>query len=378
MNLLYKLLRQNPASREGVVVTTSALGLLVNLPVAVVKIIIGLLSSSLAILSEGAHNAADAATSLLTIVGVKLAGRRPTRKHPFGFGRMEYLTALVIAGLILFTGVEFLLSAVEQIRHPVATDISSASLLILACSAVIKLALGLYTMRVGKSVDSAALVALGTESRNDCLMSGVTILSAIVYIMFGISVDAWAGLLIAALIIKAGLSLLLETLGDLLGRTPDKDLADRLYKEIRACPMVINAADMCLHNYGPDNYQGSVNLELAYDRSVEEVYSTIHELQLRIMHEYGVTLVFGIYAVDNVSPDSRALRACVAQFVRQTEHVESYHALFKSEKEKRIYCDFIVDYELRDWECVERAFAAYMAGQYPGYDVELTVETEYI
>lgn len=378
MKLLYKLLRQDPQSRDGVVVTTSALGLLLNLPIALVKIVIGLLSSSLAIMSEGAHNAADAATSLLTIVGTKLANRRPTKKHPFGFGRIEYLTGLLIAGLILFTGVEFVLSALEQLRHPVPTSIAPLSLLVLAGSAVIKLALGLYTIRKGRGVDSAALVALGTESRNDCLMSAVTILSALVYIIFGISVDAWAGLFIALLIIKAGLELLLETLDDLLGTTPDKELADRLYKEIRACSMVINAADMCLHNYGPDSYTGSVNLELAHDRTVEEVYSAIHELQLRIMHEYGVTMVFGIYAVDNVSAESRALRAAVAQFVRWTEHVLSYHALFKSEKEKRIYCDFIVDYELRDWERVERDFSAYMAEQYPGYDVELTVETEYI
>lgn len=378
MKFLYKLLRQNPESRDGVVVTTSALGLLLNLPIAAAKIIIGLLSSSLAILSEGAHNAADAATSLLTIVGTRLAARRPTKKHPFGFGRIEYLTGLVIAVLILVTGVEFLLSAFEQIRHPVPTSIAPLSLLILAGSALIKLALGLYTIRVGKSVDSAALVALGTESRNDCLMSAVTILSALVYIIFGITVDAWAGLFIAALIIKAGLELLLETLDDLLGTAPDKELADRLYKEIRKCPMVINAADMCLHNYGPDSYTGSVNLELAHDKTVEEVYAAIHELQLRIMHEFGVTMVFGIYAVDNTGEEARALRACVAQFVRQTEHVTSYHALFRSEKEKRIYCDFIVDYELRDWEAVERSFAAWMAERYPGYDVELTVETEYI
>lgn len=137
MKLLYKLFRQDPESRDGVVVTTSALGLLLNLPIALVKIVIGLLSSSLAILSEGVHNAADAATSLLTIVGTKLASRRPTKKHPFGFGRLEYLTGLVIAGLILFTGVEFLLSAVEHIRHPVVTNVAPASLFILAGSAII-------------------------------------------------------------------------------------------------------------------------------------------------------------------------------------------------------------------------------------------------
>lgn len=378
MKLLYRILRQNPDRREGVVVTTSALGLLLNLPVAAVKIIIGLLSSSLAILSEGAHNAADAATSLLAIVGTRLANRRPTPKHPFGFGRIEYLTGLVISVLILVTGIEFVLSAVEQIRHPVTTSIAPVSLLFVAGSAFLKLALGLYTIRVGQRVDSSALVALGTENRNDFLMSTVTILSAIVYIIFDISVDAWAGLFIAALILKAGAELMLETLGDLLGAAPDKELADRLYKEIRACPLVINAADMRLHNYGPDRYSGSVNLELAHDKSVEEVYSAIHELQLRIMHEYGVTMVFGIYAVDNSGEESRRLRSCVAQFVRAAGHVKSYHALFKSEKEKRIYCDFIVDYELRDWESVKEEFTAYMAEQYPDYDIELTVETEYI
>ncbi len=378
MKLLYALLRQDPEQREGVVVTTSALGILVNLLLASVKIVIGLAVSSIAIVSEGANNASDCATSLLTIVGTKLAGKRPTKKHPFGYGRIEYLTSLIISALILVTGFELLKSSVELILHPAELKISVVTLIIIAVSALVKLLLGGYTVRMGKKVDSGTLIAVGKDCQNDSLVSVVTIASALVFIIFRFSIDAYAGIVTSAFVVKAGYDVLKDTISELLGKPADPELAAKLYKEIRSTPGVLNAADMMLHNYGPDSFSGSVNIELDRSRSVGEVYAVIHELQLRIMHEYGVTMVFGIYAVDNDSEAARKMRGEIAEFVRRREHIASYHALYLTPDRKQIYCDLVVDYELKDWEALRRDFTDYIAALYPESELELVIETEYV
>lgn len=300
MRFFCKLFRQDPETREGMIAGTSGLGIVVNLLVASIKVILGLLSSSIAIVSEGVNNAADALTSVLTLIGTKLAGKKPDEKHPFGYGRIEYLTSLIIAILILITGFEMLTSAVTLIFHPKEMDISVVALLAVAISAVIKFFLGVYTIKMGKKADSGALVAVGLDCRNDSFVSVVTILSAVIFLVFHISVDAYVGVFTSFLILKAGYEVLKDTVSELLGRPGEAELAAQLYKEIRATDGVLNAADMMLHNYGPDAYSGSVNLELDHDMTVGEVYEFLHDLQLRIMRDYHVTMVFGIYAVDKI------------------------------------------------------------------------------
>ncbi len=378
MGFLYKLLRQKPGSREGVITVTSVLGLIVNIVISAVKIAIGAAVSSIAIVSEGIHSGADAATSVLTIVGVKLANKRPTRKHPFGYGRIEYLTSLVIAILIMYTGFEILTTSVDLIFHPADLAIDYLTLAIVAVTAVIKFLLGIYTMKKGKQVESDTLYGLGAECRNDSFASVITIVSAAIFLVFRLSVDAYAGILTALLIMETGFEILRSTLADLLGRSGNHELAEQLYKEIRETEGVIHAADMMLHNYGPDAYSASVNIEIDHEKTVGQVYQQIHSLQLRILQQYRVTMVFGIYAVDNKSEDSRTMRSQIAQFVLDHPHVKSYHALYHDRSENRIYCDFIVGYEAFDWEALREAFTDYMAALYPGCTVALTVETEYV
>ncbi len=378
MGFVYKLFRQDPNSREGIITTTSVLGILINLLIAGTKMVIGVLASSIAILSEGANNAADAATSLLTIVGAKLAGKHPTKKHPFGFGRIEYLTGLIISVMIVVTGAEFLLSSVKRIFAPEPITVSYLTLIIIAVTAVVKLLFGSYTVKMGQKAESNSLIAVGTEGKSDALTSVITIAATLIYIFFDLNVDAYAGVITSAIIIKAGLSVLGDTLSDILGRPGKEDLAAQLYQEIRANEIVCNAADMMLHNYGPDNYSGSVNIEIDRRKTVEEVYAAIHQLQLEIMHKHHVTMVFGIYAIDTDSPESAAMRQRIAQFVRGYDHVISYHALFISEKEQKIYCDLVVDYELKDWDALRGAFSEMMKQNYPHYDLELVIETEYV
>ena len=378
MAILYKLFHLDTEKREDVVTATSILGIITNLLIAAMKMIVGAIVSSIAIISEGANNASDCATSLLTLVGTKLAGRRPTKKHPFGFGRIEYLTSLIISVLILLTAFELLKSSVELIFHPAEMTTSVVAIVLIAVSAVIKLLLGSYSIKMGKKVESESLVAVGEDSRNDSIISAITIVSVLIFIIFGFSVDAYAGIITSLFVFKAGFEILRETVSHLLGKPEDPQLASTLYKEIRSTKGVINAVDMVLHNYGPDRYHGSVNIEVEHDKTIGEIYEIIHALQLRIMHEYGVVMVFGMYAVDNDQPYVRELRTNVAGFVREYEHVTSYHAVYINPEKPEIYCDLIVDYDLKDWDKLREDFIGFMKDKYPDHETILTIETEYV
>lgn len=378
MKLLYRILKQDPDSREGVVVATSALGILVNLILAAMKVIVGTMVSSIAIISEGVNNASDSATALITIVGTKLASKHPTEKHPFGYGRIEYLTSLLISVLILLTGFELLKSSIQRILNPEEIAISYVTLALIAVSAVVKLGLGTFTVNQGRKIDSGSLVAMGLDCRNDSLVSLITIVSALLYLLFRLNVDAYAGIVTSAFVLKAGIEVLKETLADLLGQAGEAELAKELYKIIRAEPIVQNAADMMLHNYGPDSYSGSVNVEIDHEKTVGEVYAALHALQLKIMHEKNIVMVFGIYAVDQDHEEIRQMRRDIAAFVREQEHVTSYHALYIDPSNQDIYVDFVVDYDLEDWDALRAQFLAYMAEKYPESRVELVIETNFV
>ena len=366
------------AERTGIINRTSILGIVVNVLIAGVKIAAGLLASSVAIVSEGVNNAADALTSVLTMVGTRLAGRHPDAKHPFGYGRIEYLTGLVVAVVIIVSGVQMLIESVKLIFRPEELSISYVSLAIVAVSAVVKFFLGLYTIARGRVAQSDALVGVGLECRGDSYLSIITIGVAVVFLLTGVSLDAYAGVVMSAIILKAGVEVLLKIVSELIGRPGEKELATKIYQLVRATPGVVGAADMMLHNYGPNAWSGSVNVEIDHAKSVGEVYAMLHELQLGIMHEEHVTMVFGVYAVDDDHVETRRIRRTILEYVKAHEHVKSFHAVYLEPGTNRLYCDLVVDYELADWGALRADFLDYMKAKVPGRDVVLTVETEFV
>ena len=368
----------NHQTRESIIVRTSALSIILNLLIAGIRIVTGLATASIAIFSEGVNNAMDAMTSVLTLVGTKLAGKHPDEKHPFGYGRIEYLTSLIISVMIFLVGLELLESSIKLVIKPQDLSISLLSLVVVAISAIIKFFLGVYTIRAGKKVDSKSLIAVGLEGRNDSFASVLTIASAVIFLVFHISIDGWIGIVMSGLILKVGIDVFRETISELIGRPGQKELANKLYKKIRQYPGVIGAADMMLHNYGPGAWSGSVNIEIDHGENIGDIYGNIHKLQLEIMEEYHVTMVFGIYAVDNDSEEGKALRKTMADFVRATDHVVSYHALYLDTSNHIFYCDLVVDYDLKDWEELRTKFTEMMREKRPEYQVHLTIETQFV
>lgn len=376
--MLYKLFSRDPESREDIILMTSGLGVFVNILIATLKIIIGFFASSIAIVSEGVNNMSDALTSILTLIGAKLAKMHPDEKHPFGYGRIEYFSSLIISLLILVTGIEMLIGAVKLIFSPEKMSVSLISIIIIAFTAIVKFILGVYTIKMGEKASSSSLIGVGSDCRNDSFASAITIVTMILYLVFHVSLDAYAGIIISFLTIKAGFDVFKETISDLMGRQGERDLANELYRNIVQTEGIIAAADMMLHNYGPDRWSGSVNVEIDHKKTVGEVYQLLHELQLEIMHEYKVTMVFGVYAVDNDHEEMKELRSIISAFVKRNEHIKSFHAVYIEPQTGKVYCDFIVDYKLRDWDSLKIEFEEYMAKAYKSTDIELTIETEFV
>ena len=378
MGIVYKLFKLDRNSREGVVSATSVLGIVTNLLIALTKVIVGIIASSIAIISEGVNNASDALSSVLTLLGTKFASKRPDAKHPFGYGRIEYFTSLIISLIILVSGFEMLISSVKRVFNPEELNVSYISLAIVIFSAVIKFLLGTYTITKGKEVGSDTLEALGVDSRNDSFVSLVTIITALIFIIFGLNIDAYAGIFTSILIIKAGLEILFDNISELLGQSGDKELAQAIYKDIRKTKGVINAVDMVLHNYGPDAYTGSVNVEIDHSKTIGEAYDFLHALQLRIMEKYNTTMVFGIYAVDNDTKSSKKLRRQIADYVKKHEHIKSYHAVYLDDESDKLYCDLVVDYEAQDWDEIREDFTRYLSDKYPGKQIQVNIDTEFV
>lgn len=364
--------------RKKLIQNTSILGIIMNIALASVKIILGILARSQAIIAEGINNATDIGSALFTLIGSKLAGLHPDEKHPFGYGRIEYITSLVISIIIIITGIETTISSIRLIFNPKVLNVSYLALIIIAATAIVKILYGNFAIKVGKEVDSSALIGVGLDSRNDSILSAITIVSSLVFLIFGISIDAYAGIIISLLIIKGGLGLLKDTLSELIGRPGEEELAKNLYSIIRRSPSVLNAADMMLHNYGPGQYSGSVNIEIDHEKSVGDLYEEIHRLQLDIMHTYNVTMVFGIYAVDNDHADAKKVREDVYEFTKPRENIKNFHAIYLDNENNKIYCDLVVDYKLKDWTSLREEFIGYMNKKYPDKNVELTIETEFV
>ena len=226
------------ASREKTIVRTSVIGIIANVFLAAFKAVIGLMSSSIAIIMDAVNNISDAGSSLITIIGTKLAGREPDKKHPFGYGRVEYLSAMVISVIVLYAGVTSLVESVKKIINPDVPDYSTVSLIIVGAAVVVKIVLGRYVKSVGKKVNSASLVNSGEDATLDSVISASTLVAAAIFLVFDISLEAWLGAIISLVIIKSGFEMIKETVSQILGERNDADLAKSIKETVTGFPDV--------------------------------------------------------------------------------------------------------------------------------------------
>ena len=362
--------------RERIIVRTSVIGVVTNVSLAAFKAAVGLLSHSIAVTLDAVNNLSDALSSVITIIGAKLGAKLPDKKHPLGYGRIEYLSSMLVAALVLYAGITSLVESAKKILSPEAADYSAVSLVIIAVAIVVKLILGSYVKKQGEKVNSGALIASGSDASFDAILSASVLASAVIYLLFHISLEAYVGVVIAVVIVKAGVEMMTETLNDILGQRGDAELSGQIRDILKAEPEVRGAYDLLLHNYGPNKNYGSVHLELPDTMSVEEVDRLTRRLQVRVFRETGVILTgVGVYSYNTTDTEAAAIRNEVQKTVLSHDWALQMHAFYADTEQKTMRFDVVLSFEVERSEALSTLCQEVQA-LYPDYQIYIVPDAD--
>ena len=369
---------QPAGERDRIIVRTSIIGILANVLLSAFKVTVGLLTHSIAIVLDAVNNLSDAASSLITIIGTKLAGKEPDRQHPFGHGRAEYLSAMVISVIVLYAGITSFTESVKKILHPDTPDYSAAALLIVAAGVVVKILLGRYVKSVGRKVNSDSLVNSGEDATLDSVISASTLAAAAIYLISGVSLEAWLGAVISLIIIKSGVDMLRETFSRILGERADADLARGIRETVLSFEPVSGAYDLVLNNYGPDTYNGSIHIEVPDTCSAGELDELIREITLEVYRKHHVILTaVGVYSVNTSNDEAARMRDRIREAVLAVPNVLQMHGFYVSEDKKRIRFDLVVSFDAKDRSEVYRQVSEKVKDMYPEYEQQIALDTDF-
>ena len=363
-------------NREKVIVRTSVIGILANLFLSGFKAAIGLLTNSIAIVLDAVNNLSDALSSVITIIGTKLAGRKPDKKHPYGYGRIEYITATIIAVIVLYAGITSLVESVKKIIRPETPSYGIASLIIIGVAVLVKIGLGLYVEKTGRSVKSDALIASGQDARNDAVISAATLAAAAVFLIWGVSLEAWLGAIISLVILKSGFEMLRQTLSRILGERIDDELAVSIKKTVASFPEVSGAYDLILHNYGPDRLMGSLHIEIPDTLTAGELDQLERDIVDQVLKEHGVLLTgISIYSIDTINESVVRVREDIRSRVMAHDHVLELHGFHMHDREIRF--DLIIAFEAKDRREIFIEVCREIRAAYPDYEVYITMDSDF-
>lgn len=360
--------------RQHRIMRVSMIGIGANLLLAGVKVALGLLSGSLAIISDALNNLTDSVSSIITMVGTRMASRRPTKDHPFGYGRIEYITSVMIGIILLCTGAQILMTSVKGILHPQEVHYTIVVNTAIAATILVKILLSRFTIRAGKELDSGALRASGVDARNDVLVSSVTLISGFLYMLTGFSLDAWAGAFISVFILKSGIDVFIDMHGHFLGQKADREISETIYDDVRACPIVLGAHDLILHDYGPDRMTGSVNIEVDSSLSTGDFFPVLYDLQMHLFQEHLTYVVFGIHAVDPQDAGYQKAHEILAQIAEEETHMMEYHGIYVKHESKSLYCDIVLDFSCREPYTVVERVQERLRKAFGGYHIFVNVD----
>lgn len=368
--------KQSLEERNRGIVRTSAIGIVANIFLAALKAIIGIASNSIAVTLDAVNNLTDALSSVITIIGTKLAGKQPDKEHPMGHGRIEYLSALLVSALVLYAGLSSLVESVKKILHPEKASYSLLSLGIIAAAVLVKLLMGSYVKRQGKKLNSAALIASGSDASFDALLSGSVLVSALIFLFTGISLEAYVGALLSVFIVKSGYEMMRATLDEILGKRADAALTRKIRTLLTEEEAVIGAYDLFLNDYGPDRFYGTVHLELPDTMTVEEVDVLTRRLQKKVFRATGVIMVsIGVYAYNTKGDAAAEMRNEVQKLALSHEWILQLHGFYAELDKKYLRFDIVVDFSKSQKEAVE-ALKQEIRARYPGYTVEITADAD--
>lgn len=365
-------------NREKVIVRTSIIGILANVFLAAFKAAVGFFTNSIAITLDAVNNLTDALSSVITIIGTKIAGKKPDKKHPYGHGRVEYISTVTISVIILYAGITALVESIKKIITPETPDYTPVALIIVAVAVAVKIVLGTYVHRTGNKVKSDSLVASGKDALLDAVISASTLVAAGIYLIWGISLEAWLGAVISLIIIKSGIDILREGISSIVGERVDSELTNAIKETILKFDDVRGAYDLVLHNYGPDSYIGSVHIELPDTYTMPALDKLERDIADAVYLEHKVILAgIGIYSANTDGGLADEILSDIRKTVMRYQYVLQLHGFSFNEADKEIRFDLVIDFAAPDRLGLYNQIVAEVQQKYPDYTLRATLDTDF-
>lgn len=359
---------ENPKVRQAYGVLCGTVGIVLNILLFAGKWLAGFLSGSIAITADAFNNLSDAGSSVLTLIGFHLSGQKPDQKHPFGHGRMEYISGLFVSVAILIMAVELIQSSVHKLIHPEAIEGSPLILAILMVSVCVKVYMAYYNKKIGKKINSAAMAATAADSMSDTIATSAVLFSTVISMAAGVNLDGWCGLLVGVFILYSGVQALKDTVDPLLGQAPDKALVEQIQSLVTSYPVVQGIHDMMIHDYGPGRRIVSLHAEVDAKGDILKIHDEIDNIERKLRETLNCHATIHMDPVEVDNEEVRKLRLQTAKLIAGMELSLSIHdfRVVKGETHTNLIFDVVVPFEcpLKDSEVIEKIEEGIQ--QYPG------------
>lgn len=353
---------QNPAVRSSIGKLAGLTGIVCNCLLTVLKLVIGLLVGSMAIIADGVNNLSDAASSLTTLLGFRMAQRPADKQHPYGHARYEYLSGLAVAALILLIGSELVKSSIAKIINPEPIDISAATIALLAASVAVKLWMSGFYKTLGKKINSTALYATSVDSRNDVISTCAVLLGCLVNYLFGLNIDGCVGLAVAIFILYSSVGIAKDTISPLLGQQADDELVDKITELVLSHEKVLGVHDLLVHDYGPGRCYASAHVELSADEDPMACHDIIDDIECDVLEKMNVHFVIHYDPVVQNDAEQNEMRRTVGEIVSELNPAFSIHdfRIVRGSAQSKLVFDLGVPYSMieKKKEIKERIDAA--------------------
>lgn len=364
--------------REQQIIRVSIIGIIANIILAGFKFVVGMLAHSVAIMIDALNNASDVLSSVITVIGTKLAGRPADKIHPYGHGRVEYITAEVISAIVLYAGITALIESVKKLITPEEPEYSAATLIVVAAGVIMKFVLGRYVSTKGKSLSSDALKDSGQDALMDSAVSSTTLIGALVFIFSGVNLEAWLGAFISVIIIKAGLEMFRETTSKILGERVESEISTAIKETICETEGVFGAYDLILTNYGPDRLIGSVHVEVPDYWTADKIDTMSREIAHKVFTKHHIALAaIGVYSRNTGDDEVKEIRSAVTRAVMSQEYVLQIHGFYCDVQAKIIRFDIVIDFAASDNQEVHRKVLDAVKELYPDYEVTVQLDSDF-
>ena len=362
--------------RSRIIVRTSIIGILVNVLLASLKAVVGIIVGSIAVILDAINNLSDALSSVVTILGAKLANKKPDKKHPLGYGRIEYISAMIVSAIVLYAGVTAMVESIKKIIEPTDASYSTISLVLIGVFVLTKIILGKYVTSQGKKAGSSSLVASGKDALFDAILSFSVLVCAIINLTLHFSLEAYVGVIISVFIIKSAIEMMLETINDILGRRVESDLSKQIKEIVTSVEGVLGAYDLLVNNYGPNKDYASIHIEVADTLTASEIDDIMRNVQAKVYQETKIVLSgISIYSTNTKDPDIIKIKEKIKNIAFSHEGVLEFHGFYINKEEKDIRFDIVMSFTIDHKETVN-LICNEIKELYPDYSIYIVPDVD--